>query len=170
MTFLLEWWPAIVSHMLVVLAWHVLVVGFKVPAFVMPTPLATLATLTKAHYCWLDHTWVATVEVFGGYLLAVAFGIVIVMLVTWSELLSRFVMPLLVTINMIPKIALAPLFVVWLSHGIIPNIIISFTICFFQVLLLTTARGLTEVEPDLTASSTASAARPRRCGSCTSTS
>jgi NitT/TauT family transport system permease protein len=49
---------------------------------------------------------------------------------------------------MIPKIAMAPLFIVWLNYGVIPNIIITFTICFFPI-VLTTARGLKEVEPEL---------------------
>lgn len=143
-----RWWPAVVAHALLIAAWQAVVVVFKIPAFVLPTPLMTLETLAKPHYRWLDHTLATSLEVFGGYTLAVAVGIVLALLVTWSDLASRFTMPLLVTLNMIPKIALAPLFVVWLSYGIVPNIIITFTICFFPV-LLTTARGLKEVEPDL---------------------
>ncbi len=57
-------------------------------------------------------------------------------------------MPLLVTLNMIPKVAMAPLFIVWLRFGVETNIIITFTICFFPI-LLNTARGMREVEPDL---------------------
>jgi NitT/TauT family transport system permease protein len=49
---------------------------------------------------------------------------------------------------MVPKIALAPLFIVWLSYGVVPNMIIAFSICFFPI-LLTTSRGLREVEPEL---------------------
>ena len=57
-------------------------------------------------------------------------------------------MPLLVTLNMIPKVAMAPLFIVWLRFGVDTNIVITFTICFFPI-LLNTARGMREVEPDL---------------------
>jgi NitT/TauT family transport system permease protein len=57
-------------------------------------------------------------------------------------------MPLLVSLNMVPKVALGPLVIVWLSYGIVPNMIIAFSICFFPI-LLTTARGLREVEPEL---------------------
>jgi NitT/TauT family transport system permease protein len=45
-------------------------------------------------------------------------------------------------------VALGPLFIVWMSYGLFPNMLIAFTICFFPI-LLTTARGLREVEPDL---------------------
>jgi NitT/TauT family transport system permease protein len=67
---------------------------------------------------------------------------------TWSPLVSLLLLPLFVTLNMIPKVALGPLFIVWFSYGIFPNILIAFSICFFPI-LLTTARGLSEVEPDL---------------------
>ena len=70
------------------------------------------------------------------------------MIFSWAPLLSLVLLPLFVTLNMIPKVALGPLFIVWFSYGIVPNILIAFSICFFPI-LLTTARGLREVEPDL---------------------
>ena len=57
-------------------------------------------------------------------------------------------MPLLVTLNMIPKVALGPLIIVWFKYGVFPNAMMAFSICVFPI-LLTTARGLREVEPDL---------------------
>jgi NitT/TauT family transport system permease protein len=143
-----RWWPAIVAHVALIVLWHVAVVWGDVPAFVMPTPLAALQALFQPHYNWLQHTLVTAAEVFGGYALAVVIGVGMAILFSWSSVLHRFLMPLIVTLNMIPKIALAPLFIVWLSFGVVPNMVIAFTICFFPI-LLTTARGLAEVEPDL---------------------
>lgn len=57
-------------------------------------------------------------------------------------------MPLTVSLNMIPKVALGPLFIVWLSYGVGPNIVIAFSICFLPI-LLTMERGLRETDPDL---------------------
>jgi NitT/TauT family transport system permease protein len=57
-------------------------------------------------------------------------------------------MPLLVSLNMIPKVALGPLIIVWFKYGILPNSIMAFSICVFPI-LLTTARGLRETEPEL---------------------
>jgi NitT/TauT family transport system permease protein len=57
-------------------------------------------------------------------------------------------MPLMVSLNMIPKVALGPLFIVWFSYGFTPNVLIVFAICVLPI-LLTTARGLKEVEPEL---------------------
>jgi NitT/TauT family transport system permease protein len=143
-----RWWPAIVAHVGVVVLWQAAVVWGDVPAFVMPTPLATLQALFQPHYNWLQHTLVTAAEVFGGYALAVVIGVGMAILFSWFSVLDRFLMPLIVTLNMIPKIAMAPLFIVWLSFGVVPNMVIAFTICFFPI-LLTTARGLAEVEPEL---------------------
>ena len=57
-------------------------------------------------------------------------------------------MPLLVSLNMIPKVALGPLIIVWFKYGILPNSMMAFSIAVFPI-LLTTARGLRETEPEL---------------------
>jgi NitT/TauT family transport system permease protein len=67
---------------------------------------------------------------------------------SWSRILSLALFPLFVTLNMIPKIVLGPLIIVWLGYGLGPNIVITFAISFFPV-LLNTLRGLSAVEPDL---------------------
>jgi NitT/TauT family transport system permease protein len=143
-----RWWPAIVAHVALLALWQVAVVWGEVPAFVMPTPLATLEALFEPHYHWAKHTLTTAAEVFGGYALAVVVGVGLAILFSWFAVVDRFLMPLIVTLNMVPKIAMAPLFIVWLSFGIVPNMVIAFTICFFPI-LLTTARGLAEVEPEL---------------------
>src|ERR1041385_2190590 len=139
---------AVVSHLLLVAAWHFFVVVGKVPSFVLPSPAATLNALLVPNYRWLENIAVTGIEIFGGYVLAVVIGITIALLFSWSRWLEMAVMPLLVSLNMIPKVALGPLIIVWFKYGIGPNIMMAFAICFFPI-VLTTARGLREVEPDL---------------------
>ncbi len=134
-------------HLAVVLIWYLFVVIWEVPEFVMPTPADTLMSLGE-DYNWLHNTMITAGEVFGGYLLAVAVGVGLALLFSWSPNVDKLFMPLIVSLNMIPKVALGPLFIVWFSYGLGPNIIITFSICFLPV-LITTARGLREVEPDL---------------------
>jgi len=143
-----RWWPAIAAHVALIVVWHLAVTWGEVPEFVLPTPLATLEALFQPHYNWLQHTLASAAEVFGGYVLAVVVGVGLAILFAWFETLDRFLMPLIVTLNMIPKVAMAPLFIVWLSIGIVPNMVIAFTICFFPI-LITTTRGLKEIEPEL---------------------
>jgi len=139
---------AVVSHLALVAAWHFFVVIGKVPKFVMPTPYDTLQALLVPNYRWMENITVTTTEIFVGYALAVVIGIGIALLFSWFRLLEMAVMPLLVSLNMIPKVALGPLIIVWFSYGVIPNAVMAFAICFFPI-VLTTARGLREVEPDL---------------------
>ena len=138
----------LIVHLGVILLWEVLVDAFQVPKFILPSPLATLATLAHAKYAWVSNLAVTAIEILGGFSLGAAVGVVLAVIFSWSPLISLSLLPLFVTLNMIPKVALGPLFIVWFSYGIVPNILIAFSICFFPI-LLTTARGLSEVEPDL---------------------
>lgn len=139
---------AIGSHLAFLAVWQITVVAFDVPDYIIATPLAALQAFEEPNYNFLYHGWATTLEIFGGYAIALVVGVGLAVLFNWSRVLNAALMPLVVTLNMVPKIALAPLFIVWLSYGVIPNMIIAFTICFFPI-LLTTARGLREVEPEL---------------------
>src|SRR5262245_55551465 len=114
----------------------------------MPSPYDTVRALLVPNYRWLENIMVTAVEIFAGYTLAVVIGIALALLFSWWRWLEIIAMPLLVTLNMIPKVALGPLIIVWFKYGIGPNILMAFAICFFPI-VLTTARGLREVEPDL---------------------
>jgi NitT/TauT family transport system permease protein len=139
---------AVVSHLLLVLAWYLFVELGHVPKFVMPSPTATFQALFVPNYRWIENILVTGAEIFGGYVLAVIIGIGTALLFSWSRTLEMFVMPLLVSLNMIPKVALGPLIIVWFRYGVVPNMMMAFAICFFPI-VLTTVRGLREVEPDL---------------------
>ena len=138
---------ALVHGAFVALWWGAVVLG-DVPAYILPTPWQALATLAEPNYNWVTHFVATSQEIFGGYILAVVVGVSFAVMFSWSRTADETMMPLLVTLNMIPKVAMAPLFIVWLRFGVDTNIVITFTICFFPI-LLNTARGMREVEPDL---------------------
>ena len=144
-----RWVLIAVMHVAVVVAWQLWVVLGKVESYIMPTPLDTFSTLLDFQtYDWWYNTMITGASVFGGFWLAVLVGVVLALVFSWSRRLNDAFMPLIVSLNMIPKVALGPIFIVWFSYGLGPNIIIAFSICFLPI-LLTTARGLDEVEPDL---------------------
>ncbi|HMA08374.1 MAG TPA: ABC transporter permease [Ramlibacter sp.] len=140
-------WVAAV-HLGGIALWEAVVRLFHVQKFVLPAPSQVLASLANPNLSWLSNTGVTALEVFAGYLLGVVLGILAALLFITSRRLMLLVFPLLVTLNMIPKVALGPLIIVWFSYGIGPNILITFSLCFFPI-LLTTIRGLNETEPDL---------------------
>jgi len=139
---------AILAHLALLLAWYLFVKLGNVPKFVMPSPGATLDALLQPNYNWWTNVAVTATEIFVGYFLALVAGILLALVFTWSKALEAFFMPLLVSLNMIPKVALGPLIIVWFKYGVFPNAMMAFSICVFPI-LLTTARGLREVEPEL---------------------
>ena len=142
-------WATIVGvHLAVVALWEAAVRLFGIRKFVLPAPSDILATLASPSYDWIGNTAVTAIEVFGGYALGLALGILGALLFITSKRLMLVLFPLLVTLNMIPKVAMGPLIIVWFKYGIGPNILITFSLCFFPI-LLTTIRGLNETEPDL---------------------
>jgi NitT/TauT family transport system permease protein len=138
----------VLAHVALIVAWYLFVRFGEVPKFVMPSPGDTLDALLKPNYnSWCSTTVTAT-EIFAGYFLALAVGVALALVFTWSRTLEAFFMPLLVSLNMIPKVALGPLIIVWFKYGVFPNSLMAFSICVFPI-LLTTARGLREIEPEL---------------------
>jgi NitT/TauT family transport system permease protein len=139
---------AVLAHLALLVAWYLFVRIGDVPKFVMPSPAATFGALLSPNYDWWSNVSVTATEIFGGYFLALVVGVLLALVFTWSKTLESFFLPLLVTLNMIPKVALGPLIIVWFKYGVFPNTIMAFSIAVFPI-LLTTARGLREIEPEL---------------------
>ena len=139
---------AVVSHLALLLVWYLFVKFGDVPKYVMPSPVDTAKTLFAGNYDWWGNALATAAEIYGGYAAALAIGILLALAFTWWRPLEALMMPLLVSLNMIPKVALGPLIIVWFKYGVVPNMLIAFSICVFPI-LLTTVRGLREVEPDL---------------------
>lgn len=139
---------AVVAHLGFLALWQIAVMAGGIPRFILPTPIETFATLSEGHYNWVAHIWASTSAIVVGYVLAVVVGVALAVLFVWTPGAYSTAMPLLVTLNMVPKVAMAPLIILWLGYGLLPNIVLGFIISFFPI-LLTTYRGLIEVEPDL---------------------
>ena len=73
----------------------------------------------------------------GAFVLSAVLGIALAIAIVWNRLLLRTIMPVLVLFNTLPKIALAPLFILWLGYGVWPNIVIGTTIAFFPMVVNT---------------------------------
>ncbi|MFV0251841.1 MAG: ABC transporter permease [Beutenbergiaceae bacterium] len=139
----------LISIAALLLVWQLAVVLFDIPAYVLPRPWDVLVALVDQ---WDDQlaaeTMVTFQESVGGFLLAIVVSVPLAILITYSDLLSRLVMPALVIAQVIPKIALAPLFVIWLGFGILPKILMSFLVAFFAI-VVSTVVGLKNIEPNM---------------------
>ena len=142
-----RYWIAIAAHVAVVVLWQGYVELAGIEPYILPTPTATLLSL-REDFGWAHNTWITAQEIFGGFACALVFGVGMALLFFWWRILDATLMPLFVTLNMIPKVALGPLLVVWFSYGVATNILLAFLLSFLPI-LITTSRGLREVEPEL---------------------
>ena len=139
---------AIGVHLLAIALWQLAADGGSLPAYILPSPLEMLQTLGEGRNDWLANTAVTATEIVGGFLLAAVVGVSLALVFSWSRLASAMLLPLLVSLNMVPKVALGPIIIVWMSYGVTTNMLIAFAISFFPI-VITTARGLSEIEPEM---------------------
>src|SRR5690606_34238215 len=109
---------------------------------------ATLSLMAdKWDYIW-HHSWVTTYETVIGFGLAVVIGVASAVIMVYSTTVERTLYPILLFAQVIPKIAIAPLFVVWLGFGMGPKIVVAVLIAFFPVVISMVA-GLKAVDPEM---------------------
>jgi NitT/TauT family transport system permease protein len=140
--------PAIGLFLALVAAWQIAVSVFKLREYILPAPLTVLKALSGTDVPWAAHLWITTLEIVGAFVVAGAVGVVLGVAVAWSPVLARALVPFLVFVNTLPKVAVAPLFLLWLGYGIVPNMLIGALIGFFPV-VINTAVGLSQVDEDL---------------------
>ncbi len=133
---------------IMLLVWHFGVILLGIKEYILPTPWAAIKTLFEAKYRWPMNFMATFYEVVGGFILSAFVGVFLGIAIVWSEWLKRTILPFLVFLNTLPKIAVAPLFLVWFGYGILPNILIVILISFFPM-VINTATGLNAVDPDL---------------------
>jgi NitT/TauT family transport system permease protein len=133
---------------LVLLLWQFAVSVLGVREYLLPGPLDVLRAMAGGDIPWTTHIWITSVEIVGAFLLAGIGGILLGVAIAWAPALERALMPFLVFVNTLPKVAMAPLFLLWLGYGILPNILIGALIGFFPV-VINTAVGLTQIEHDM---------------------
>jgi NitT/TauT family transport system permease protein len=129
-------------------AWQLAVTVFGVREYLLPSPLVVLRALGGSEIPWIGHLWITTLEIVGAFVLAGAAGVALGIAIAWSPLLAKALVPFLVFVNTLPKVAVAPLFLLWLGYGVIPNMLIGALIGFFPV-VINTAVGLTQVDEEM---------------------
>ena len=117
--------------------WEWVVWQWSVPAFIAPAPSAVARSLGAGirSGVYLEHLWVTLGETLAGFAIAAVAGIAIGAIIAQFRLLERTVYPYLVALQTLPKIAIAPLIIVWAGFGLSSKIIIAALVAFFPVLV-----------------------------------
>ncbi|MBK5248003.1 MAG: ABC transporter permease [Actinomycetales bacterium] len=133
---------------MLLLVWEAATHVFGIQRFLLPRPGDVLSTLWEKREILLDESWVTFQESLLGFLLAVAVAVPVAVLLTFSKIAARTIYPVLVISQVIPKVAVAPLLVVWMGFGVAPKILLAFLVAFFPI-VVNTATGLNNLEPKM---------------------
>jgi NitT/TauT family transport system permease protein len=124
------------------------VVLFQVPIVVLPTPWQVLQAMVQEWKVLGEEAWITALECIYGFALAMGIGIPIAVIMTYSRIANQMFYPLLVASQSIPKVAVAPILLVWFGTGIKSKLAMAFVIAFFPV-VVDTATGLRSTSPEL---------------------
>jgi len=130
------------------LLWEGLIRLLHVPVWLVPAPSQILDVIADKHSVMLFHTLVTLEETLLGFVLALGLGIVCAIGIVHFPILRDTLYPTLIMFNSFPKIAIAPLFVVWIGVGIESKIANAFLTALFPI-VLNTIMGLTDMDPEL---------------------
>jgi len=142
------WMRPILLIVILLVLWDLAIRAFRIPPYLIPAPEAVVKQLYLEWPKLWREALVTTYATLGGFALSIAFGIPMALLIAYSRTIESFVYPLLVFSQSVPKIAIAPLFVVWFGFGIIPKVICAFMLGFFPV-VVSTVMGFKSVDPDM---------------------
>ena len=145
-----RWGPAVVLALVAVLLWEAAVRGFAVSAFIVPAPSAVAAALGHDWTTLVHAAWVTGQEILFGFVVSGLVGVALALLIVRFDWLGRALYPLVVLFQNVPKVALAPIFILWFGYGLAPKIGLILVIAFFPVTLSMLA-GMESVDPSLVA-------------------
>jgi NitT/TauT family transport system permease protein len=138
----------IILIIIIVGLWDVAIRVFHIPPYQIPAPADVLVTLFHDGPELLAQAWPTLDATIQGFLLSALVGIPIAMLIAGSRTVESYVYPLLVFSQSIPKVAIAPLFVVWFGFGLLPKVLSAFLLGFFPV-VVSAVQGFKSVDPDM---------------------
>lgn len=120
-------------------AWWAAVAILKVPSFLLPPPQDVLPRIWEGRQSLFNHSMITIQEIILGFGLSVVTAIPLGLLIALSPIAKRMLYPLLVFIQLVPKIAIAPLFVVWMGFGLTSKVMLTLLLTFFPLLLASIA-------------------------------
>jgi putative hydroxymethylpyrimidine transport system permease protein len=140
-------WPLVLLASMVGV-WELVVRAAQVPDYLFPAPSAIAAALGSDRGLLASATLVTVREIVLGYLLAVALGLALAVLLHFSDALRRALLPILVLSQTVPTVLLAPLLAILLGYGITPKLVVVAIVCFFPI-VVNAVDGLRSTDAEL---------------------
>ncbi len=137
-----------IALFLIVAVWEAVCDFGGVSDYLLPAPSAIAKDIAANWQYFLPHIGMTSAEVMLGFLMSIAVGIPVAILLTFSRILNRALYPLIVGSQVIPKVAIAPVMLAWFGFGMTPKIAIIVTIAFFPI-VINAVVGLRSATPQM---------------------
>lgn len=128
--------------------WQVIVPLAELSEFVLPTPFSIASRMVRERWLLSQHAYFTLIEVVAGFSLGALIGIPLALAIFYSRVFERAIYPILVALQTVPKVALAPLLVLYLGYGWAPKVSLAFLISFFPI-VISTVVGLNSLDRNL---------------------
>jgi NitT/TauT family transport system permease protein len=145
-----DWALALALAACVTVFWELAIRLFRVPTFVLPAPSAVIRSLIENWAQLASATESTALEILLGFVLAAITGIAIALVIVRFDRFGRALYPLIVLFQNVPKVALAPIFILWFGFDLAPKVLLIVVIAFFPV-AIDMLVGLQSVEPSFVA-------------------
>jgi NitT/TauT family transport system permease protein len=135
----------ILSFVVGIILWQLAVMVFHIPSYLIPSPLGIVGALTDGKIDWARHTVITLNEALVGFAIGVAVGFAIALVITLSPFLNKILMPYIVGLQVLPKVAIAPVLYVILGFSDVSRILLVVILTFFPI-AINVNTGLTDVD------------------------
>ena len=135
----------VLSFVVGIVLWQIAVTVFDVPSYLIPSPLAIAGVFTSGEINWVRHTLVTLNEALTGFVIGVIVGFAIALVITVSATLNKILMPYIVGLQVLPKVAIAPVLYVMMGFSDASRILLVVILTFFPI-AINVSTGLTDVD------------------------
>ena len=132
----------------VIAIWETLVVALGIKPFLLPAPSLVLRQTARRWDVIADAALFTAQSMIVGFVASVVIGVLLALVVAFSRRLEELIYPVLVFLQIVPKIAIAPLFLIWIGYGLTSKVLIVFLLSFFPVLVSSIA-AFKSVDPEI---------------------
>jgi NitT/TauT family transport system permease protein len=139
---------ALVTIVVCIALWEALVRLLNVPEFLVPAPSGIWQEFASRPDVYATNTWITLYETVIGFVLATLLGIVAAIAIVYSRALQSVVYPVILVLQIVPKVAIAPLLLIWVGYGLQSKALIALLVAFFPI-VISTATGMRAADPEL---------------------
>jgi len=139
-------WPALTTICMIIV-WEAFVRIYQVTPVVLPAPSAILRVFVDRYELLLTNLWPTFYQIVLGFALSVVGGVAVAIALTYSKVFERSAYPMIVVAQIVPKVAVAPLLVLWFGMGDLSRLALAFLVAFFPM-VVNTAAGLAAIDSD----------------------